>query len=80
MIMKKKRKRKKIRRILPLVGTKVKGKFFDKIYIAEIVFSKNLPNKKGVKYSGKVYPSMTAAAVAITKQPTNGWRFWKIQS
>lgn len=29
-----------------------------------------------VMYSGKQYPSLSAAASAITGRPTNGWLFW----
>ncbi len=72
-----KRKRTKIDRELPPVGTVLNGKFKGVAYKARIVSDKTNPAGRAVKYEDRVYPSMTAAAKAITKQPTNGWRFWK---
>ena len=72
------RKRMKITRELPEVGTILNGKFKRVMYKAEVVSDPNKPNTKAIKYSGVNYSSMTSAAKAITKQPTNGWRFWKI--
>lgn len=77
--MEKKRKRTKIVRILPSIGTSLIGKFKGTPYKAQIVKDEAKPNGKAIKFAGRLYPSMTAAAEAITKQPTNGWRFWKIQ-
>ena len=74
-----KRKRAKIVRELPPVGTLLMGKFQGAPYKARITADKSTSSGKAVEYSGSKYPSMTAAAKAITKQPTNGWRFWKIQ-
>jgi hypothetical protein len=74
-----KRKRAKIARELPPVGTVLLGKFLGAPYKGRIVADKSTSSGKAVEYSGSKYPSMTAAAKAITKQPTNGWRFWKIQ-
>jgi hypothetical protein len=74
-----KRGRHKIDRILPPVGTKLKGKFRKIAYNARIVNDKTKKDGRAVEYSGVKYSSMTAAAKSITKQPTNGWRFWKIQ-
>jgi Restriction Enzyme Adenine Methylase Associated/Protein of unknown function (DUF2924) len=31
-----------------------------------------------IELNGQVYPSLSAAAVAITGKPTNGWTFWRI--
>lgn len=75
----KRRERRKIARELPAIGTKVIGKFKGVTYTAKIVSDKISSSKKAVEYSGIKYPSMTAAAKSITKQPTNGWRFWKVQ-
>ena len=33
-----------------------------------------------IRYAGKTYDSPSAAAVAVTKRPTNGWWFWKVKS
>ncbi len=73
-----KRMRQKIPRKLPEIGTKLIGKFKGTKYIAKIVIDKSSSSGKAVEYSGKKYRSMTAAAKSITQQPTNGWRFWKI--
>lgn len=75
----KKRVKLKIVRDLPSVGTKLIGTFFGKIYGAKIVSDKTTASGKAVEYNAVKYPSMTSAAKAITKQPTNGWRFWKFQ-
>jgi hypothetical protein len=48
-------------------------------YKAKIVADKSGSIGKAVEYAGTKYGSMSAAARAITKQPTNGWRFWHIQ-
>lgn len=75
-----KRKRTKIVRELPAVGTILLGKFMGAPYKAKIVNDRSNSSGKAVEYSGVKYPSMTAAAKAITQQPTNGWRFWKVQT
>ena len=72
-----KRKRAKINRELPPVGTNLHGAFKGKSYKAKIVEDKSQKPGRAVEYNRKLYSSMTAAAKAITKQPTNGWRFWK---
>jgi hypothetical protein len=71
------RKRRKIKRELPPVRTILKGKFWGVEYKARIVKDISNPVGRSVKYGDKLYPSMTAAAKAITKQSVNGWRFWK---
>lgn len=68
-----------ILRELPPVGTKLIGKFKGVPYNGKIVSDKTRSTGKAVDYSGVKYRSMTAAAMAITKQATNGWRFWKIK-
>jgi len=65
-------------RELPQIGTKLTGKFKGVSYSARIVADKKMSSGKAIEYSGSKYRSMTAAAQAITRQPTNGWRFWKI--
>jgi len=32
-----------------------------------------------IELNGQVYPSLSAAAVAITGRPTNGWTFWRLR-
>lgn len=68
------------RRTLPPIGTKLKGRYLKVNYAAEIVKLPSTADGRGVKYRKKVYTSMSAAAEAITKHPTNGWRFWKIET
>ncbi len=75
----KKRARAKITREMPAIGSILVGKFKGVPYRAKIVKDAGSQNGKAIEYSGAKYSSMTAAAKAITKQPTNGWRFWKIQ-
>lgn len=76
--MEKKRQRTKIIRTLPSIGTELKGRFKGTSYMAEIVKDESKPKGIAIKFTGRLYRSMTAAAQAITKQPTNGWRFWKV--
>ena len=75
----KKRERKIIIRVLPKVGSQLIGKFKGVMYYAEIVEDKKRKGIMLIEYKGHQYSSMTAAAEAITNQPTNGWRFWKVQ-
>lgn len=74
----KKRARTKIERHLPPVGTILKGRFNKKEYRAEIVEAPNFSEGRAVILDNMLYTSMTAAAKSVTKQSTNGWRFWKI--
>ena len=73
---KKKQTGKKFRE-LPPVDTKLTGKFKGSTYKAKIVRDDDFPTKRAVEYKGENYSSLTAAAMAITKSPVNGWRFWK---
>ena len=75
--MNERKKRKKIKRELPPAGTMLKGRFKGIGYKARIVKDKNSSQGRAVKYDGDLFPSMTAAAKAITKQSVNGWRFWR---
>ena len=72
-----KRQKEQIKRELPPIGTILEGKFKGTPYKAKIVGDKTSPKGKAIKFEGKLYLSMTAAAKSITKQSTNGWRFWK---
>ena len=69
--------KRRIVRELPPVGTILQGKFKGKPYKAKIVKNKNSSSGKAIEYNKELYPSMTAAAKAITKNSVNGWRFWK---
>lgn len=71
--------KRRIVRELPPVGTILQGKFKGKPYKAKIVKDKNSSSGKAIEYNKELYPSMTAAAKAITNQSVNGWRFWKFQ-
>lgn len=73
-----KRARRKIERHLPPVGTILKGHFDKKEYQGEIVEAPNFSEGRAVSLGNMLYTSMTAAAKSVTKQSTNGWRFWKI--
>ena len=69
--------RSKIERQLPPVSTSLTGSFFRAEYHAIIVTSPESSVGRAVEYEGTLYSSLTGAAKAITKQATNGWRFWK---
>ena len=73
-----KRHRKKIARELPPVGSTLAGRFRGETYTATVVEGAGLPAGRGVKLGDNLYPSLSAAAKAITKQPVNGWRFWHL--
>lgn len=68
---------KKLIRELPPVGTKLNAKFHGIKYKANIVTDRKSPNGRAVKFDGRLYQSMTAAAKAITDYNVNGWRFWR---
>ena len=72
--------KKKIIRKLPPTGTQFIRQWKGKYYTAIIVEDKSMPSGKTIECRGRFYSSMSAAAVAITKQPTNGWRFWKLRN
>jgi len=73
-----KRSRTRIERHLPPVGTLLEAQFNRKKYKAKIVENPSFPDGKAISFDNALYRSMTAAANAVTKQSTNGWRFWKI--
>jgi hypothetical protein len=35
------------------------------------------PGGRAVKYGDQLFPSLSAAAKAVTGHPTNGWVFWR---
>ena len=72
-----KRHRKKTARELPPVGTTLQGRFKGETRTATIVEAQDLPAGRAVEYEGARYPSLSAAARAITGHAINGWRFWQ---
>jgi hypothetical protein len=53
-------------------GTKFRKVFKGQAYYAEIIDGKFM-------YDGKEYTSPSSAAMAVTKNPVNGWTFWQAQ-
>ena len=70
-----KRQRKKIARQLPPVGTTLTGRSKGQSHTAVIVEAKDRPAGRAVEYGDQLFPSLSAAAKAITGHPTNGWLF-----
>ena len=64
-------------RELPDIGTELTGKYLGKQYKAKVVKAKNFSDQKAIKFKTDLYPSMTAAAQAISRSAVNGWRFWR---
>lgn len=54
------------------IGTKFRGTYKGKSSTAIVC-------EKGLQCNGEYFTSPSAAAVAITGQPTNGWTFWECQ-
>ncbi len=72
-----KRQRKKIARQLPPVGTTLTGRSKGQTHTAVIVEAKDRPAGRAVKYGDQLFPSLSAAAKAVTGHSANGWRFWR---
>ena len=72
-----KRQRRKIARQLPPVGTTLTARSKGQTHTAVIVEAKDRPSGRAVKYGDQVFPSLSAAAKAVTAHPTNGWVFWR---
>jgi len=68
--------RKKVSRQLPPVGTTLAGRSKGQTHTAVIVEAKDRPGGRAVKYSNQLFPSLSAAAKAVTGHATNGWLFW----
>lgn len=73
----KRRSPRRFERKLPPAGTVLIGRFRGEQVTAMIVEAPQFPEGKGVKLGDKLYKSLSGAARAVTKQSTNGWRFWK---
>jgi hypothetical protein len=70
------RQRKKIARQLPPVGTTLTGSFRGQAHTAVIVEAKDRPSGRAVKCGDQLFPSLSAAAKAVTGHSANGWVFW----
>ena len=72
-----KRQRKKIARELPPVGTTLTGRSRGQSHTAVIVEAKDRPAGRAVECGDQLFASLSAAAKAVTRHPTNGWLFWR---
>lgn len=72
-----KRTKRRYGRKFPPIGMKLTGTHKGLKYAAEIVKAANLKEGRGILYKGMIFATMTSAAKEITKQPVNGWRFWR---
>jgi len=61
-----------LHRLLPQ-GGRLRGTLKGRTFRARV-----RPNGK-IRFNGKFYKSLTLAAVAAVKRPTNGWWFWQIE-
>lgn len=70
--------KRKERVALPAVGTKLTRKYHDKVIDAEVCEVDGHSGRVSLRIGSTVYPSLSAAAKAITGQESNGWKFWKL--
>jgi hypothetical protein len=68
--------RKKIARELPPEGTTLTATYKGQPHTAVIVKAKDRPTGRAVKYGDQLFPSLSAAAKAVTDHASNGWVFW----
>ncbi len=61
-----------LHRLLPQ-GGRLRGTLKGKIFRARVQ-----PNGK-IRYNGEFYKSLSVAASAAVKRPTNGWWFWQVE-
>ena len=61
-----------LRRLLPQ-GARLRATLKGKVFTARARRSGD------VRYNGKIYKSLSLAAYAAIKRPTNGWWFWQIE-
>lgn len=73
------RKRKRISRELPPIGTKLVGKSRGQVYEALVVKSSTESERRAVRLQDREFLSLSGAAVAVTGHAINGWVFWKIK-
>jgi hypothetical protein len=62
----------KLRKLLPQ-GAKIRGTLKGKIFRARVRRSGD------IRFNGKLYNSLSVAAAAALKRPTNGWWFWQVE-
>jgi len=72
-----KRERKSIARELPPVGTTLTATYKGQAHTAEIVEAKDRSAGRAVRYGDQLFPSLSAAAKAVTGHSANGWVFWR---
>ena len=73
------RKRNRISRELPPVGTKLVGRSRGQVYKAVVVKSLTEPKRRVVRLQDREFLSLSGAAMAVTGHATNGWVFWKFR-
>lgn len=73
------RKRNRISRELPPVGTKLVGRSRGQVYEALVVKSSTEPKRRAVCLEDHEFLSLSGAAMAVTGHAINGWVFWKFK-
>ncbi|MDR3626072.1 MAG: hypothetical protein P4L45_04535 [Ignavibacteriaceae bacterium] len=68
-------KRKKINHKIPRKGDKFEKTFKNKIFT---LYVKEINNSIKFELDNKIYDTPSGAAFAVTKNYTNGWKFWNI--
>lgn len=66
----------KIRTILPKEGKKLVARHKGIVVEATIVKVRSEVGRVAVEIAGVTYPTLSAAAKAVTGKETNGWVFW----
>jgi hypothetical protein len=61
-----------LRRLLPQ-GARLRGTLKGKIFRARVRRSGD------IRFNGRIYRSLSLAAIAAIKRPTNGWWFWQVE-
>ena len=69
------RRRRKIEHQMPEVDSKLTGRAHGRDVYANVVSLED--GSIGILFNGKVYRSMSAAAIAAANYSVDGWRFWK---
>lgn len=71
-----KKKRRRLERHLPAVGTQLTHRYKGRTFVANIVADAASREGRAVAFDGKRYATLTAAARSITGYAVNGWVFW----